>query len=145
MQHLVLLIIVSDMHIGSQRHRSMIGRNHLIDDLKDRGLPGSVVPDQCHSLAPLDFKVQIAKKLLAGIGLGQMLAAQHIIAACDPWLQLQLDVGIFLRRPIQAFDLIQHFFSGLGTLDGLLPVEGLQLGNDFLLMTDLPLLIVILL
>ena len=41
----------------------------------------------------------------------------------------------------QHLDLIQHFLPALGPADGFFPVEGFQLGDDLLLMLDLPLLV----
>ena len=54
---------------------------------------------------------------------------------------MNMDLGVYFCGLFQNLDLIQHFLPALGPADGFLTVEGFQLGDDFLLVLDLALLV----
>ncbi len=64
MEHLVLLVVISDLHPGSQAACTLIWREQSVDHLQDRGLPRAVPPDQRHPLSPFDLEGQVFKELV---------------------------------------------------------------------------------
>ena len=66
---------------------------------------------------------------------------QYVISADDPWSQMDMDLRIDFCRLFQNLDLVQHFLTAFRTADRLFTVEGFQLGDHFLLVFDLTLLV----
>ena len=141
MKYMVFLIIITNLYTRSQMYFSRICRNYLIQNLQDRGLSCTIASDERHSLTALDFKIKIREQRLGRKCLGQSQYRKYVITAYHPRLQFDMHICLYFRRLVQHIQLVQHFLTALGTLDGFLPVEGFQLGNNFLLMFDLPLLV----
>ena len=70
-----------------------------------------------------------------------MLRTENVLAGLDARRQAQVHVGALLRGLLESLDLIEHLLAALRPFDGLLPVETLELRDDFFLMTDLCLLV----
>ena len=71
----------------------------------------------------------------------QPLYLENIVSTDDAGSQMNMDLGGYFCGFFQNLDLIQHFLTALGPADGFLTVEGFQLGDDFLLVLDLALLV----
>ncbi len=140
----MFLIIIPDMHIGSQFDGTLIRFYHIIDDFQNRGFARSVIPNQRNVFPPLDFKGQIRKQRLTWIGFCQIFHRNHIISAYNPRFQMQMNICIYLCGLLQTLNFIQHFFSAFRPFDGLFPIEGFQFCNHFLLMFNFLLLVIIL-
>ncbi len=83
MKHVVLLIVIAYMDIGAQAKISLIGREQLIEDLKDRGLAGAVITDESHMFPPANGKSKPTEEFFISEGFCQILHMQNFPAALD--------------------------------------------------------------
>ena len=65
----MLLVIISHIYIGAQGKCAVIGRDDLVQDLKQGRLAGAVITDDGNVLPPLDFKTYIREQGLGRKGL----------------------------------------------------------------------------
>ena len=141
MQHMVLLIIITNPYPGTQAKFAPVCGKYTIQDFQDGGLAGSVVADQCHPFSPFDLKIQIVEQGPGRKGFGKPFHCQHIAAAWKTGFQLDMHIGAGFCGFFQYFDLVQHLFPAFGPANGFFPIEGFQAGDDFLLMADFLLLV----
>ena len=66
MQLLVLLIVVADVHLAAECHRTVVSLFQTVDDFQYSCLSSAVISDHCDFLAALDLEIQIGKKRIAG-------------------------------------------------------------------------------
>ncbi len=137
----MLLIVITDFYFGSETKGSVIRIQKSVKNLKYCRLSRAVIADQRHPLTAFDFKIQIAKQGEGAEGLGKPLYGQHIVAADDFRLQMDAHFRTDLHRLFQHLHLIQQLFPAFRPADGFLTVERLELGNHFLLVLNLLLLI----
>ena len=81
MQNMMFLIVITDLHLGTKGKFAGICLNKTVDDLQHGGLSGSVVSDQCHTLAAFDIKGDIGEQGLSRKGLGKRFHVEHIVSA----------------------------------------------------------------
>ena len=141
MQHMMLLIVVADLDIGAQPDLAVIRGEQLVDDLQDRGLAGSVIPDDGYVLALFDVHGEVLKEGEGAKVLGKVLDVENVVSADEFRLEGKVHIRPRLRGLFQNLDLVQHFLPALRTLDRFLPVKGFELVDDCLLVLDLTLLL----
>ena len=78
---MMFLVVITDLHLGSKGKFAGICFNKTVDDLQHGGLSGSVVSDQCHTLASFDIKGDIGEQGLSRKGLGKLFHVEHIVSA----------------------------------------------------------------
>ena len=120
---MMLLIVVADMYIGTKRDRTTVGRNKVIDDLKDRGFPCTVIPDDGYVFASFNIHADILKQGKVIEGFGKMLYMKNIISTLTAGSQCHMDISSGFCGFFQNFDLIQHLFTAFGTLDRFFSVK----------------------
>ena len=64
MKYMMLLIIVTNLHFGTQREASGVCIQKSVENLEHCSFAGSVVSDQCYALASFDLERNIGKKFL---------------------------------------------------------------------------------
>ena len=86
MKYMMLLIIVTNLHFGTQREASGVCIQKSVENLEHCSFAGSVVSDQCYALASFDLERNIGKKFL--------LQLQEI---CDTYENLVRNYGYLLN------------------------------------------------
>ena len=139
MEYMMFLVIVTDLYLGTKGKLAGIGRNHLVQDLKQCGFSCSVIPNKGYSFTTLDLKRNILEKGLPRKSFGKLFHSQHIIAADEARLQGETHLIVYFSRFIQTLHFIQHFFTAFRTANGLFTVKGLC--NHRFLMLNFSLLV----
>ena len=140
-QDMVLLIVVAHVDVGAEAQISVIRLHQLIQNTKNRGFACPVVTDQCHMFTAADVEGDAGEEEPVIEAFGKILDVQNIPAAADTGCEHQMHIVPERDGAVYLLHLIQHFLAALGALDGLLPVELAELGDDLLLMFALRLII----
>ena len=138
---MMLLIVVANMYICTKRDRTTVGRNKVIDDLKDRGFPCTVITNDGYVFASFNIHADILEQGKVIEGFGKMLYMKNIISTLTAGSQCHMDISPGFSWLFKDFNLIQHLFPAFCPFDGFFTIKAFQLFNDCLLMTDLLLLV----
>ncbi len=140
MQALLVLVVIADVQVGPFNDRPAV-RGLFARQAAEQGrLSDAVFPDQGNPVPPEQVERHMGKHFPPVKGLGQVPDPQHIVPGAPGGRKAEKDL-LFLLRPVEDLNLVQHLHPALGPLDGLLPVEGpelpdhLQLPGDFLLLS----------
>ena len=140
-EDLLLLIIITDMDIGTQADVAGVLPQDPVQDLENGCLAGAVIPDQGYMLSPADMEPQSGKQLMAAEGFTEPLHSQDFTAAADAGSELQMHVIAQNERLFDDFHFVEHLFPAFGAFDGFFAVKLTELRDDLFLMADLGLIV----
>ena len=141
MKYMMLLIIVTNLHFGTQREASGVCIQKSVENLEHCSFAGSVVSNQCYALASFDLERNIGKKFLLRETFGEIFYGKDIVSTDHAWLKRKTHLALDFDRFVNPLNLIQHLFTALCTFDGFFSVERFQLDDNGFLMFDLALLV----